>query len=95
MPSSKIYEWVDKCNEFALKSYTNRRSQHCAALIDGKKLICMSTNKYGGNKIEQYIEDNDCTSHAEYEAIIEALNQDKIWFNNLAKVGVAEGVSAF
>ena len=44
MPSSKINEWYDKCNEYALKSYTNERSLHCAGLIYGKDVKLMATS---------------------------------------------------
>jgi hypothetical protein len=94
MPSSKINEWYDKCNEYALKSYTNDRSLHCAGLIYGKDIKLMATNTYGSNKIEQFITNNDCTTHAEMNVIIKALDQNLVGFDHSSKVELAEGVSA-
>ena len=93
MPSARISEWVDKCNDFALKSYTNKRAQHCAALIDGKNIILLSNNSYGSNKLE-HIPTDDCTTHAEVNVILKGLEQNILGFDHSSKVELAEWMSA-
>ena len=70
--------FIKICEEKAINNpLSNPSTSHCAAIIKNKKIIAISTNKYGGNNIEFNI-DKYCTTHAESAAINNAIKKNLI-----------------